>query len=97
MLSFAVALPLGSGAALAASELPAEMVGRFVRESQVPPELWHVIQLDQKVPMTRYQVIHWDGVTAIEATADASMALLASPLEIELEQTPVLCWRWRVD
>jgi len=25
------------------------------------------------------------------------MALLARPVEVGLEQTPVLCWRWRVD
>lgn len=25
------------------------------------------------------------------------MALLARPLQVDLERTPVLCWRWRVD
>lgn len=97
MLGPAVALIISSGVALLDTVLPTVTVGSFTHESEVPPDPWHVIQLDEKVPQTRYQIIHWDGVTAIEASADASMALLARPLEIQLEDTPVLCWRWRVD
>lgn len=39
----------------------------------------------------------WDGIPAIEAKADASMAMLARPLTVDLGKTPVLCWRWRID
>jgi len=70
---------------------------RFDREAVDVPAPWRVVQLDRKVPPTRYRVTRWDDVFAIEATAERSMALLARPVEIDLNRTPVLCWRWRVD
>lgn len=70
---------------------------QFHGESAVVPAPWQVVQLDKKVPPTHYRLAIWDGVVAIEATADRSMALLARPVEVDLNRTPVLCWRWRVD
>jgi hypothetical protein len=64
--------------------------------SAVPPP-WRVIQFDTKIPATEYRVVLWDGQASVQATANASMALLARPLAIDLPATPVLCWRWRVD
>lgn len=69
----------------------------FSRESATVPAPWRVVQLNAQVPPTSYQVRRWDGVMAIEATANHSMALLARPLQTDLQRTPVLCWRWRVD
>jgi hypothetical protein len=74
-----------------------DYVGRFDAALSAPPVPWRVIRLDQRVPPTQYRVISWDGVAAVEAIADASMALLARPLDVDLARTPVLCWRWRVD
>lgn len=62
-----------------------------------PPAPWRLVQFDRKIPPTRFQVRLWDGVPAIEAVADGSMALLARAVEVDLAQTPVLCWRWRID
>lgn len=61
------------------------------------PSPWQVIRLDQRVPATRYRVMLWDGVAAVEAVANASMALLARPVALDLARTPILCWRWRID
>lgn len=72
-------------------------VGYFNPSSSVPPAPWRTIQLDKKTAATQYRVIEWDGVGAIEARANASMTLLARPLTVDLMQTPVLCWRWRID
>lgn len=69
----------------------------FTKESVEVPAPWRVVQLDKKVSPTRYRIIRWDDVFAIEAVAERSMALLARPFEIDLNRTPVLCWRWRVD
>jgi len=82
-----------------AGELPGETLwlARFPGESAEVPAPWKIIRLDKKVPPTLYRVAHWDGVSAIEATAEHSMALLARTVEVDLERTPVLCWRWRVD
>lgn len=69
----------------------------FVRTSSSIPAPWQVVQLNKKISPTRYQLKLWDGVLAIEANAERSMALLARPVEIDLNLTPVMCWRWRVD
>lgn len=62
-----------------------------------PPLPWKIIRLNSKIPATRYQVLTWDGVPSVQAIANNSMALFARTLEIDLQRTPVLCWRWRVD
>ena len=66
-------------------------------QATLPPP-WRVVQIDAKVPPTRYRVAEVAGVTAFEAQAEASMALLARPLPpaLDLRRTPVLCWRWRI-
>ncbi|HUG26565.1 DUF3047 domain-containing protein [Piscinibacter sp.] len=87
-----VALAAGSAGAQ-----DAVWIGRFDAAAAVPPPPWRVVQLDRGVPPTLYRVRLWDGVTAVEADADRSMALLARPIEFDLRPTPVLCWRWRVD
>ncbi|MFV8823722.1 DUF3047 domain-containing protein [Thauera sp. WH-2] len=46
---------------------------------------------------TQYALRTWDGVSAAEAVAERSMALLGRPIEIDLEATPHLFWLWRVD
>lgn len=58
---------------------------------------WRIFRFNQRTPPTRYAALKWDGVDAIQATADASMALLMRSIQIDLVATPVLCWRWRVD
>lgn len=72
-------------------------LGRFEAPALSPPMPWQLVRLGERITPTRYSVIRWDGVAAIEARADSSMALMARPLSIDLKLTPVLCWRWRVD
>ena len=71
-------------------------IGQFPSSGELPSP-WKVEQLDETIPPTQYRLREWDGVGAVEAQADRSMALLARPLDINLEATPILCWRWRVD
>jgi hypothetical protein len=87
-------LSLCSGAALAADAVD---VGRFTPGQSTPPAPWQLLRFDPQVAPTHYRLREWDGVVALEARADASMALLARPLTVELSRTPILCWRWRVD
>jgi len=72
-------------------------VGVFQRWPDLSASPWHKIQIDPGIAQTRYRIREWDGVTAVEATADGSMTLLARPLNLDLDQTPVLCWLWRID
>lgn len=76
---------------------PVQWVGRFEGQSGPPPPPWQTVQPNTRVPPTHYGLRLWDGVLAVEAVADASMALLVRPLTIDLAHTPILCWRWRVD
>ncbi len=93
-MGWLITTPSAAGATAAQFTVP---VGAFNQETQTPPEPWQVVSFDADIPETRYRIIRWDKVMAIEATAEASMALLARPLDMDLVNTPVLCWRWRVD
>ncbi len=70
-------------------------VGRF-GGSGAPPAPWRVVPLGKRKP-TSYRVADVAGVSAIEARADGSMALLARPIAVDLSKTPILCWRWFVN
>lgn len=82
-----------------ASTLQAEplWIGRFSEADSTIPVPWKIEQLDTKVPPTRYNLRRWDGVMAIEAHANKSMALLGRPVTVDLKNTPILCWQWRID
>ena len=71
-------------------------VGRF-GESGAPPPPWRVVPLGRRSKATSYRAGNVAGVSAIEARADRSMALLARPIAVNLSETPILCWRWLVD
>jgi hypothetical protein len=89
---------VAAGLLLAAAVAQAEPeFGRFdpAVPALTPP--WQLVRLEKHVPATEFRSVRWDGVDAIEARADASMALLGRPVEVDLARQPVLCWRWRVD
>ena len=70
-----------------------QWVGSF--DGVAIPAPWRVVQLP-KVKPTVYRAATIDGVSGIAAHADSSMALLARPIAVDLADTPVLCWRWRI-
>lgn len=86
-------LALLSGPAAAASL----WVGRFQLAEAVPMAPWKLEQFDKKIAATQYRIRDWDGLVAVEASAKKSMAVLVRPLQVDLDATPFLCWRWRVD
>ena len=71
-------------------------IGKFVGSGALPAP-WRVVQIDKKIKPTTYRLATIAGVTAVEARANGSMALLARPLTVDLAATPILCWRWLVD
>ena len=83
-------------AALGVSAEPV-WVGRFNNADTAIPAPWKVEHFNEKHPPTRYTLRRWDGVVAIEAQADRSMALLGRPVAVDLKKTPILCWQWRID
>ena len=86
-------------AALSASTAIAESqwVGRFDGGDSAIPAPWKVERIDPRIPPTEYAIRDWDGVGAVEARANRSMALLGRALEVDLQVTPILCWQWRID
>ncbi|HSG21920.1 MAG TPA: DUF3047 domain-containing protein [Azonexus sp.] len=72
-------------------------VGRFNAGDATIPAPWKIEQLNEKFPPTRYSLRQWDGVHAVEAHANKSMALLGRTLAVDLKKTPILCWQWRID
>ena len=73
------------------------IVGKFSSLKPEIPAPWQLIRLENHVPATTYRVTLWDGVDAVEARADHSMALLGRAVDVDLNSTPILCWRWRID
>lgn len=72
-------------------------IGKFDPLATGLPASWQLIRWEPSVPATRYRQVLWDGVEAVEARAESSMALLGRLVDVDLMQTPVLCWRWRID
>ena len=74
-----------------------QWVGRFDASDSEIPVPWKIERIDRRIPPTEYAIREWDGVAAVEARANKSMALLGRPLEVDLKKTPILCWQWRID
>lgn len=58
---------------------------------------WSVQRINNKVKPTVFTAKKIDGVPAVEAFSNNSMALLVKNTSVNLAKTPVLCWRWRVN
>lgn len=71
-------------------------IGRFTKPATTLAP-WQIARFDKKIPATEFQWIQWQGYTALEAKAKNSMALMARPVTIDLEEYPILCWQWWVD
>lgn len=90
---------LGGLAMLAAQQAAATTtdeavwVGRFERD--LAP--WQEVRLNDKLRPNEFTLREWDGASALEVRSSGSMSLLGRPLQVDLQRTPVLCWRWRVD
>lgn len=69
-----------------------QWVGRF--EPSLAP--WRELKLKSVERANTFRFMAWDGVPAVEVNSQASMSLLARPLTVDLNATPMLCWRWRV-
>ena len=58
---------------------------------------WQERALKAGLTPNRFRLETWDGVAALTVTSAASASLMVRPLNVDLNATPVLCWRWRVD
>lgn len=58
---------------------------------------WRMQRFDPGLRPTEYSLAVVDGVSAVEAYSEKSMAMFARKIEADVARTPVLCWRWRIE
>lgn len=81
-----------AGAGLPSDPAEIRWVGRF----DLGLGLWQEIRLKSGQRPNTFKLTQLEGVRAVEVISQASMSLLARPISVDLSETPVLCWRWRV-
>jgi hypothetical protein len=84
---------LAAAAPAALISPPIVCVGCF--DEDIQP--WREIDVRAGLKRNKFRLHRWDDVSALMVTSNASMSLLARPLDVNLSATPVLCWRWRID
>jgi len=88
------------GAALASSGLCAPLIAN-AKTVTLPPFAaglpgWQTVSLDSAVSPNEFTYQTWDDRAAVKVISNNSMSLLATDVTIDLEETPYLCWWWRV-
>ena len=58
---------------------------------------WRVQRFDPKIKPTVFSAAVIDGVFAVAAASEKSMAMFARKIEVDIAGTPNLCWRWRIE
>ncbi|MEK9777059.1 MAG: DUF3047 domain-containing protein [Quisquiliibacterium sp.] len=71
--------------------------GALVGDFRARLEPWREVAVGKNLRKNDFALVNWDGVRAVRVDSKASMSLLARPLQVDLQKTPVLCWRWRID
>jgi hypothetical protein len=61
------------------------------------PQDWQEIKLNDTLKPNQFQFRTSGGSQLVEIESKGSMSLLARPISVDLDKTPVLCWRWRVN
>lgn len=94
LVCLGLALAMG---AQAQTPTPAERNAVWVGRFDGAADDWRDVAVKAELKKNRFGVRRWDGVDALEVHSSASMSLKARPLSVDLDATPVLCWRWRID
>lgn len=89
-------LVLGLAAPHARAEEPHSLTPFSAAAGAVPPAPWHFSTLPNKTP-TRFDVVSEDGRRVLKVEASDSYGLLAHRVQMPLNESTVLSWRWRVD
>jgi len=77
---------------------PVLEVGRFsaAQEGTAPPDDWKLLTFPKIGRHTIYHVVKEDGITTVKAMSEASASGLTRKIIVNLEEYPVLAWRWKV-
>jgi len=61
------------------------------------PRDWQEIKINDTLKPNQFRFRTSEGEQVVEIDSAGSISLLARPISVDLEKTPVLCWRWRVN
>ncbi len=90
-------LPLVMSSAIAATAVLPAVVPAF---SQMRPDGavtgWQALKPAPKAADTQYRLVADNGKVVLMAEAKNSMSGLIHPLRVDLRQTPLLRWRWKI-
>ena len=104
---FFAALKLSHGMLLAMLTFPLNLhaesspileVGRFsaAAEGNILPEGWKPLTFAKIKRHTIYTLVKEDGTTVVKAMSEASASGLTREITINLNNYPILSWRWKV-
>ena len=73
-------------------------VGSFSKATSdaVLPTGWEPLNLGGAERHSEYTLVEDDGVLVMRADSDNAASALFYPLKIDLEQTPIVQWRWKI-
>ncbi len=71
--------------------------GNTIKPLPLLPDHWQEVTLGKNIRPNAFTFESVDGRKQLRIESNASMSMMAAPVAVDLSQTPVLCWRWRVN
>ena len=74
-------------------------VGSFSKSTSdaVLPTGWEPLYFSRDVRKSEYSLVEDNGVLVVRAESKASASAMFYPLKIDLNKTPIVQWRWKID
>lgn len=88
-IALASSLPIANHATLAQASA--------IQPLPLSPNHWQEVTLGKDIRPNTFEFQSADGKQLLRIESNASMSMMATTVEVDLTQTPVLCWRWRVN
>lgn len=79
-----------------AGTVPMALAQSMTVPVSLEPSNWQEVRLGDQIKPNEFEFLQIDDQAALRVESNASMSMMASTIEVDLSQTPVLCWRWRV-
>lgn len=58
---------------------------------------WQEIQLNKGIKPNTFHFKQDQDKAILRIESNASMSMMATPIQVDLAETPFLCWRWRIN
>jgi hypothetical protein len=94
-LVLATILAVGGSNAGATQQVSVADFSDLQAGGQLPPA-WEKLEISSIRRHTQYQLVSLDGITVLQADADASMSGLGHKVDVDPQLTPWIHWRWRI-